>query len=53
MNKTFVIGEVQSAKNYYGIDTGCVYGNKLTAIELGSMRLYQQELLGKDVKKSL
>ena len=29
--------EVQSGRNYLGIDIGCVYGDKLTAVELGSM----------------
>jgi len=34
--------EVRVGKNFYGIDTGCVYGNKLSAIELGSMKLYEE-----------
>ena len=29
--------------NLYGIDTGCVYGNKLTAIELESMKIYDAQ----------
>ena len=37
--------EVVLGKNYYGINTGCVYGGKLTALELGSMELIQQPLL--------
>lgn len=41
--------EVVRGKNYYGIDTGCVYGRKLTAIELGSMRLIDQPLLEIDI----
>jgi len=41
--------EVVIGSNYYGIDTGCVYGRKLTAIELGSMRLIEQPLLSIDV----
>jgi serine/threonine protein phosphatase 1 len=41
--------EVQKGKNYIAIDTGCVYGNKLTALELGSMRVYQQDVLKRDV----
>lgn len=31
--------DVQIGRNYYGIDTGCKYKKKLTAIELGSMRI--------------
>ncbi|RDX34865.1 serine/threonine protein phosphatase [Arcobacter sp. HD9-500m-PIT-SAG03] len=33
--------EVLIGKDYYGIDTGCIYGKKLTAIELGSMKIIQ------------
>ncbi|MFK5976264.1 MAG: metallophosphoesterase [Sulfurovum sp.] len=44
--------EVQIGDNYYGIDTACVYGGKLTAIELGTMKLYQQKLLKRDINKS-
>lgn len=28
--------------NLYGIDTSCVYGNKLSALELGSMKIYEE-----------
>lgn len=42
---------VKVGGNYYGIDTGCVYGKKLTAIELGSMKIYQEKLDKRDVKK--
>jgi serine/threonine protein phosphatase 1 len=45
--------EVQIGKNYYGIDTGCVYGRKLTAIELGTMQLIEQPLLEMDVNRSV
>lgn len=45
-NKEVVIG-----KNYYCIDTGCVYGGKLTAIELGTMNIIDVTLNIKDVKK--
>jgi serine/threonine protein phosphatase 1 len=41
--------EIQKAKNYICIDTGCVYGGKLSAVELGSMKIYSQDLLQKDV----
>jgi serine/threonine protein phosphatase 1 len=42
--------DVEIAKNYYGIDTGCVYGNKLTAIELGSMKIFDEELDMRDIE---
>jgi len=35
--------EVEVGSNYYGIDTGCAYGKKLTAIELGSMRIIEEK----------
>jgi serine/threonine protein phosphatase 1 len=41
--------EVKVGKNYYGIDTGCVYGNKLTAIQLGSMDVIDEALDSRDV----
>ncbi|NOQ32507.1 MAG: hypothetical protein GQ570_15480 [Helicobacteraceae bacterium] len=44
---------VQVAKNYFGIDTGCVYGGKLTAIELGSMKLFEQSLVQKDISDNI
>lgn len=40
--------EVVVGQNYYGIDTGCVYGGKLTALALGSMESVQQSLLAID-----
>jgi len=36
--------------NYIGIDTGCVYGRKLTAIELGSHKIIDQEVILKDIE---
>lgn len=42
--------EVNIGKNYYGIDTGCVYGGKLSAIELGSMKIYDEKYDPRDVK---
>ncbi|PCJ15376.1 MAG: hypothetical protein COB02_18125 [Candidatus Cloacimonadota bacterium] len=42
--------EVEIGKNYYGIDTGCVYGKKLTAIQLRTMNLYQQEIDVRDIR---
>ena len=41
--------EVEIGKNYYGIDTGCVYGGRLTAIELGTMNIMSVPLNKKDV----
>jgi len=43
--------EVKQGKNYFGIDTGCVYGGKLTAIELGSNKIITQKMDKKDVKR--
>ncbi len=43
-----VFDEVISGKAFYAIDTGCSYGNKLTAIQLGTMKLYQEPMDGKD-----
>lgn len=42
--------EVKIGKNYYGIDTGCVYGGKLTAIELESMKIIDVKLNPKDLE---
>jgi serine/threonine protein phosphatase 1 len=42
--------EIEVGKNYYGIDTGCVYGGKLTALELVSMQSISVELDKRDVK---
>jgi serine/threonine protein phosphatase 1 len=41
--------EVLEGSNYYGIDTGCVYGNKLTAINLESFELYQHDVEDVDI----
>ena len=43
-----VFDEVVSGKSFYGIDTGCSYGNKLTAMQLGTMKLYQEPMDEKD-----
>ena len=37
-----IFDDVLIEDNYFGIDTACVYGNKLTAIELGTHKIYQQ-----------
>jgi len=39
-----VFDEVIIHERFYAIDTGCSYGNKLTAIELGSMKLVQEPM---------
>ncbi len=44
-----VFEEVLKGKNYYGIDTGCVYGNKLTALQLGTMRIYEEKVDIRDI----
>ncbi len=45
-----VVKEIETDKNHIGIDTGCVYGNQLTALELGTMRCYTQEVDSRDIK---
>ena len=42
--------EVLIGKNYYGIDTSCVYGNKLTALQLGSMKIFEENVVKVDIK---
>lgn len=42
--------EVKKGKNYFGIDTGAVYGNKLTAFELGTHKIIQQNTMEKDLR---
>ena len=44
--------EVLIGKNYYGIDTSCVYKNKLTALNLSSKQIIQQDLIVKDIKNN-
>jgi serine/threonine protein phosphatase 1 len=41
--------EVVRGEHFYGIDTGCAYGNKLTALQLGTMQLIQEPM---DVRDS-
>jgi len=43
-----VFDEVVSGENFYGIDTGCSYGKKLTALQLGTMQLTQEPMDAKD-----
>jgi serine/threonine protein phosphatase 1 len=44
-------GDVFIKDNLYGIDTGCVYGNKLSALELGSMKIYEENVYPLDISK--
>ena len=43
-----VFDEVVSGENFYGIDTGCSYGKKLTALQLGTMHLIQEPMDARD-----
>jgi len=43
--------EVMIRDNLYGIDTSCVYGNKLSALELGSMKVYEEKVHPLDISK--
>ncbi len=45
--------EVVSGENFYGIDTGCAYGKKLTAIQLGTMQCYQEVMDARDSDYSI
>ena len=41
--------EVEIGKNHYGIDTGCVYGGKLTALQLGNMNIIDEAVDKRDL----
>ena len=43
-----VFDEVVKGDNFYGIDTGCAYGNKLTALQLGTMDTIQEPMDRRD-----
>lgn len=43
-----VFDEVVSGENFYGIDTGCSYGKKLTALQLGTMKCIQEPMDTRD-----
>ena len=43
-----VFDEVISGENFYGIDTGCAYGKKLTAVQLGTMNIIQEQMDQRD-----
>ena len=45
-----VVDEIDLGKNYIGIDTGCVYGKSLSAIELGSMEVISVQVDERDIK---
>jgi serine/threonine protein phosphatase 1 len=48
-----VFEEVATGENFYGIDTGCSYGKKLTAIQLGTMQCYQETMDPRDSDYSI
>jgi len=41
--------EVKRGENYIGIDTGCVYGRKLTALNLGTGEIVDTAVDGRDI----
>lgn len=43
-----VFDEVIEHESFYAIDTGCAYGKKLTALELGTMRIIQEDMDKRD-----
>jgi len=43
-----VFDAVVSGENFFGLDTGCSYGKKLTAMHLGSMRIIQEPMDTRD-----
>jgi serine/threonine protein phosphatase 1 len=42
--------EVLIGDNYFGIVPACAYGNKLTAIELRTHKIYQQVVVTVDIE---
>jgi len=46
-----VFNDVLKEKNFIGIDTGCVNGNKLSAIDLETFKIYSQKVDSKDLIK--
>jgi len=48
-----VFDEVVSGKNFYAIDTGCAYGKKLTALQLGTMKTFQEPMDERDSNYSI
>lgn len=43
-----VFDEVLKHESFHAIDTGCSYGNKLTALELGTMKIIQESMDERD-----
>ena len=48
-----VFEEVVTGENFYGIDTGCSYGKKLTAIQLGTMQCIEETMDPRDSDYSI
>jgi len=48
-----VFEEVLTGENFYGIDTGCSYGKKLTALQLGTMQYIQETMDPRDSHYSI
>ncbi|MBT8349167.1 MAG: hypothetical protein HKP62_06965, partial [Sulfurovum sp.] len=48
-----VFDEVVSGENFYGIDIGCSYGKKLTALQLGTMQCFQEPMDERDSNYSI
>lgn len=48
-----VFDEVVFGENFYGIDTGCSYGKKLTALQLGTMQCFQEPMDPRDSDYSI
>ena len=48
-----VFEEVVTGENFYGIDTGCSYGKKLTAMQLGTLQAYQETMDPRDSDYSI
>ena len=44
-----IVDSIDTSKNYIGIDTGCVHGRRLTALELGTLYLYEEMIDGRDI----
>ncbi len=48
-----VFDEVMYGENFYGIDTGCSYGKKLTALQLDTMQVTQEPMDARDSDYSI
>ena len=47
-----IVDRIDTTKQCIGIDTGCVYGNALTAIALDDLALYTEPVDKRDIEKS-